>query len=82
MKPQNFRDCGGPWHLQHLQHLGFFTNHLKLVNSIPDIYLINCIILSHKVTVNLVTMIDLLEITYCNEVKWLLISFNRERRNK
>ena len=66
MKPQNFCDCGGPWHLQ---HLGFFTNHLKLVNLIPDIYLINCIILSHIVTVNLVTMIDLLEITYCNEVK-------------
>ena len=31
MKPQNFRDCGEPWRLRHL-----FTNHLKLVNSIPD----------------------------------------------
>ena len=35
MKPKNFRDCGGPWCLW---HLGFFTNHLKLVNSIPVNY--------------------------------------------
>ena len=34
MKPQNFRDCGGPWRLR---HLGFFANHLKLVNSIPEL---------------------------------------------
>ena len=32
MKPHNFHDCGG---LQRLRHLVFFTNHLKLVNSIP-----------------------------------------------
>ena len=32
MKPQNFDDCGG---LGHLRHLVFFTNHLKLVSSIP-----------------------------------------------
>ena len=37
MKPQNFRDCGGSWRLR---HLGFFTNHLKLVNSIPVLELI------------------------------------------
>ena len=33
MNPQKFRDWTGPWHLR---HLGFFTNHLKLVNSISD----------------------------------------------
>ena len=33
MKPQNFCNCGGPWRLQ---HLSFFTNHLKLVNLIPQ----------------------------------------------
>ena len=32
MMPQNFCDCGGPWSLW---YLGFFMNHLKLVNSIP-----------------------------------------------
>ena len=34
MKPQNFCDCGGPWRLR---RLGFFVNHLKLVNSIPGL---------------------------------------------
>ena len=33
MRPQKFRDWGGPWDIR---HLGFYTNHLKLVNSIPD----------------------------------------------
>ena len=32
MKSQNFRDCGEP---RRLRHFGFFTNHLKLVKSIP-----------------------------------------------
>ena len=31
MRSQNFHDCGAPWHLW---HLGFFKNHLKLVNLI------------------------------------------------
>ena len=31
MKSQNFHDCGAP---RHLWHLGFFKNHLKLVNLI------------------------------------------------
>ena len=31
MKPKNVCDCGGPWHLWHLD---FFKNHLKLVNLI------------------------------------------------
>ena len=35
MKPQNFCNCGGPWHLWHLV---FFTKHLKLVNSITEKY--------------------------------------------
>ena len=34
MKPQNLRDCDGPWLLRHL-----FTNHSKLVNSIPELEL-------------------------------------------
>ena len=33
MKLQKFCDCGRSWHLRHLR---FFTNHLKLVNPIPD----------------------------------------------
>ena len=33
IKPQNYRDFRGPWRLK---HLSFFTNHLKLVNSIPS----------------------------------------------
>ena len=36
MKPQNFHDCGGLWRFR---HLGFFTNHLKLVNSVPERYM-------------------------------------------
>ena len=36
MKPQNFLDSGGPWRLW---YLGFFTNDLKLVNSIPELTL-------------------------------------------
>ena len=32
MKSQNFRDCGEP---RRLRHFDFFTNHLKLVKSIP-----------------------------------------------
>ena len=35
MKPYNFCDCSGPWHLQ---HPGFFTNHFKLISSIPVHY--------------------------------------------
>ena len=34
MKPQNFRDCREPWRLRHVV---FFTNRLKLVNSIPGL---------------------------------------------
>ena len=33
MKHQKFRDWREPWYLRHLV---FFTNHLKLVNPIPD----------------------------------------------
>ena len=33
-KAPNFCNCDGPWHFW---HFGFFTNHLKLVNSIPAI---------------------------------------------
>ena len=45
MKPKNFCDCSGPWGFRHLV---FFTNHLKLVNSIPEkLLLIWC--LSRKV---------------------------------
>ena len=33
MKSQNFRDCGEPWGVR---YLGFFTNNLRLVNSIPN----------------------------------------------
>ena len=33
MKPQSFSYCGGPCRLK---HLGFFTNHLKVVNSIES----------------------------------------------
>ena len=32
MKPQDFRNCSGPWCLQ---HLSFFTKYLNLVNLIP-----------------------------------------------
>ena len=32
-KPQNIYYCGGPWRLK---HLGFFTNHLKVVNLIDS----------------------------------------------
>ena len=31
LEAQNFLHMGGPW------RLGFFMNHLKLVNSIPEI---------------------------------------------
>ena len=34
MKPQHFRDCRDPWRLRNVV---FFTNRLKLVNSIPGL---------------------------------------------
>ena len=45
MKSQHFCDFGGPCHLW---HLGFFTDHLKLVKSIPgnskmvEVFTVNC----------------------------------------
>ena len=35
MKPQNFCNCDGPWHLR---PLGFFANDLKLVNNLIPVF--------------------------------------------
>ena len=61
MKSQNVCDCGGPWFLQ---HLSFFTNHLKLVNWIPGHVAEGALYRFHTTHLTILTDLQSVLITY------------------